>query len=108
MELVFDSSVLIAGERRGMRVWDILERAQASQGETESTLSAITAVELTHGIYRAKTEADGDRRREFVEELCTAIPIQVQAVTLEVARRAGRIEGEQATPATVVIPTFFV
>jgi len=50
---MLDSSLLIAGERRGQRVWDILERAKASQGETENALSAITIVELTHGIYRA-------------------------------------------------------
>jgi len=53
MGLILDSSLLIAGERRGQRVWDILERAKASQGETESALSAITVVELTHGIYTA-------------------------------------------------------
>jgi antitoxin (DNA-binding transcriptional repressor) of toxin-antitoxin stability system len=31
MGLVLDSSLLIAGERRGQRVWDVLERVQASQ-----------------------------------------------------------------------------
>jgi len=50
MGLVFDSSVLIAGERRGLRVREVLERARSSQGETENALSAITVVELTHGI----------------------------------------------------------
>lgn len=56
MGLILDSSLLIAGERHGQRVWDILERAKASQGETENALSAITVVELTHGIYRAKSK----------------------------------------------------
>lgn len=100
MGLILDSSLLIAGERRGQRVWDILERVQASQGETESALSAITVVELTHGIYRAKSQADGQRRRAFVEELCQSIP--VQPVTLEVAQLAGRIEGEQAAKGIVI------
>jgi len=100
MGLVLDSSLLIAGERHGQRVWDILERARASQGETENALSAITVVELTHGIYRAKTEEAGKRRRAFVEELCQAIP--VQAVTLEIAQHAGRIEGEQAAKGIVI------
>jgi tRNA(fMet)-specific endonuclease VapC len=84
MGLILDSSLLIAGERRGQRVWDILERAKASQGETENALSAITVVELTHGIYRAKSEADGQRRRAFVEELTQAIP--VHPVTFEIAQ----------------------
>jgi tRNA(fMet)-specific endonuclease VapC len=100
MGLVFDSSVLIAGERRGQRVWDILERAQTSQGEIESALSAITVVELTHGVYRAKSVAAAQRRREFVEELCRAIP--VQPVTLEIVQLAGKIEGEQAALGTVI------
>ncbi len=31
---------------------------RAAHGETEAELSAVTIVELTHGIYRAKTDAD--------------------------------------------------
>jgi predicted nucleic acid-binding protein len=94
MGLILDSSLLIAGERRGQRIWDILERVRAAQGETESALSVVTVLELTHGIYRARSEADAKRRRAFVEELCGAIP--VQPVTLEIAQVAGRIEAEQA------------
>ncbi len=100
MGLILDSSLLIAGERRGQRVWDILDRAKASQGEVENALSVITVVELAHGIYRARSEADGQRRRAFVEELCQAIP--VQPVTLEIAQLAGRIEGEQAAKGIVI------
>jgi predicted nucleic acid-binding protein len=100
MGLILDSSLLIAGERRGQRVWDILERVQAVQGETESALSAITIVELTHGIYRAKSETDAKRRRAFVEELCRAVP--VEPVSLEIAQLAGRIEGEQAAKGVVI------
>ncbi len=100
MGLILDSSLLIAGERRGQRVWDILERVHIRQGETESALSVVTVLELTHGIYRAKSEADAKRRRAFVEELCQAIP--VEPITLEIAQLAGRIEGEQATKGIVI------
>ena len=100
MGLILDSSLLIAGERRGQHIWDILERVRTVQGETESALSAITVVELTHGIYRARSEDDSKRRRAFVEELCLAVP--VQPVTLEIARLAGRIEGEQAAKGIVI------
>jgi predicted nucleic acid-binding protein len=100
MGLILDSSLLIDGERRGQRVWDILERLRATQGETENALSAITVVELTHGIYRAKSETDRERRRAFVEELSQAIP--VHGVTLEIAQLAGRIEGEQAAKGVVI------
>ncbi len=100
MGLILDSSLLIAGERRGQHVWDILERVQASQGETESALSAVTVVELAQGIYRAKSEADRQRRRNFVAELCQTIP--VHTLTLEIAQLAGRIEGEQAAKGVVI------
>ncbi len=100
MGLILDSSLLIAGERRGQRVWDILERVRGQQGETESALSAVTVIELTHGIYRAKSETDAKRRRAFVEELCRAIP--VEPITLEIAQLAGRIEGEQAAKGVVI------
>ncbi len=100
MGLILDSSLLIASERHGQRVWDALERVRDQQGETECALSAVTVVELTHGIYRAKSEADAKRRRAFVEELCQAVP--VEPITLEIAQLAGRIEGEQAAKGIVI------
>jgi tRNA(fMet)-specific endonuclease VapC len=94
MGLILDSSILIAGERRVESVREILKRVQTKHGETESGLSAVTIVELTHGIYRAKSDADRERRRAFTEELCR--DIAVYPVTLEIAQLAGRVEGEQA------------
>jgi tRNA(fMet)-specific endonuclease VapC len=94
MGLILDSSVLIAGERGGEGVSEILRRVREAHGETESGLSAVTIVELTHGIYRAKNDADRGRRRTFTEELCH--DMTVHPVTLEIARLAGQIEGEQA------------
>jgi predicted nucleic acid-binding protein len=94
MGLILDSSILIAGERRGESVREILKRVLAKYGETESGLSAVTIVELTHGIYRAKTDADRERRRAFTEELCR--DMEVYPLTLEIAQLAGRVEGEQA------------
>jgi predicted nucleic acid-binding protein len=79
-------------------VGQILKRVRAAHGETEVGLSAVTIVELTHGIYRAKTDADRKRRQSFTDELCRDVP--VHPVTLEVARLAGKIEGEQALMAS--------
>jgi predicted nucleic acid-binding protein len=93
MGVILDSSVLIAGERRSHSVLEILERVETVCGGTSAALSAVTAVELTHGIYRARTEPDRKRREAFVEELFRAIP--VHPLTLDVARLAGRIHGEQ-------------
>lgn len=94
MGVILDSSVLIAGERRGESVWQILKRVQAAHGEVDSALSVVTIVELTHGIYRAKNDADRERRRAFSEELRR--DMVVHPVTVEIAELAGRIEGEQA------------
>ena len=94
MGLILDSSVLIASERRGETVKQVLQRVHAAYGETESALSAVSIIELTHGIYRAKTAADRDQRTAFTDELCR--DMVVQPVTLAIARLAGKIEGEQA------------
>lgn len=93
MGVVLDSSILIAGERRKQSVATILERVEAVCGQTAAALSAITAVELTHGIYRAKADADRQRRQIFVDEILQTVA--VYPLTLEVARLAGRIHGEQ-------------
>jgi predicted nucleic acid-binding protein len=94
MGIVLDSSVLIAGERRRESVWQILKRVQAAHGEVDSALSVVTIVEVTHGIYRAKSDADRERRKAFSEELRR--DMVVHPVTVEIAELAGRIEGEQA------------
>jgi len=93
MGVILDSSILIAGERRRDSVWEVLERVEVVCGKTAAALSTVTAVELTHGIYRAKTDFDRKQRETFVEELFQTVA--VHPLTLEVARLAGRIHGEQ-------------
>jgi len=60
----------------------------------------VSVVELTHRTYRAKTEADRKRREIFIEELLQAVSIY--PLTLEVARLAGRIHGEQMGKGTAI------
>jgi tRNA(fMet)-specific endonuclease VapC len=95
MGIILDTSVLIAGERRGESVREIIERLHATRGEQESAFSVVTLVELTHRIYRAKNDADRMRRQAFADELRRNMA--VHPVTAEIAEVAGRIEGEQAT-----------
>ena len=94
MDLILDTSILIESERRGEAVEDILRRARSTHGEIDVALSAVSAVELTHGIYRARTDADRARRQLFVEGVYQ--DLIVYPLTLEIAQLAGRIEGEQA------------
>ena len=93
MGVILDSSIIIASERRGRTVRQILEQVRATQGEIEVGVSVVTIAELVHGAYRAKTKGQQDRRLEFIERLASDVP--VHPVTLEIARLAGRIEGQE-------------
>ena len=90
---IFDSSEIIAAERRGHSIRQILEQVQTSQGETEVGLSVVSIAELIHGAYRAQTKVQHVRRMDFIERLCGDVPIY--PMTLEIARLVGRIEGQQ-------------
>lgn len=86
MGVILDSSVLIAGERRRDNIWEVLERVEAVCGRTTAALAAVTAVELTHGIYRAKTvpgHGAGPEGRE------SGKAVQVQAGLLQGASGVG-------------------
>jgi tRNA(fMet)-specific endonuclease VapC len=94
MGLILDTSTLIASERRGDSVEDILLQVRTTHGESDVALSAVSAVELTHGIYRDRTHADRERRRAFTEDIFHGLILH--PVSLNIAQLAGRIEGEQA------------
>ena len=93
MGIVLDSSVIIAAERRGHTVREILNDIKAVKGEIEISISVVTIAELVHGAYRTKDPAQQQRRLEFIERLSSDVP--VHPVTLDIARLAGRIEGQQ-------------
>jgi tRNA(fMet)-specific endonuclease VapC len=92
--LILDTSILIASERRGGSIEDILYHARAVHGEIDIALSAVSVVELTHGIYRARTDADREQRRVFAQKAFHNLI--VHPVTLDIAQLAGKIEGEEA------------
>ncbi len=92
--IILDSSVVIAAERRGHTVRQILEQIKNAVGDIDIGLSVITVAELVHGAYRARSPDQKDRRLGFIDRLCSDIP--VHPVTVAIARRIGRIEGEQA------------
>ena len=55
--VILDSGILIAAERGGQRVRQLLSDVRAAQGEVDMGLSVVTIAELIHGAYRAGTEA---------------------------------------------------
>ena len=98
MGLILDTSTLVTAERRGHSVPEILEQVQDAWGEAEVGLSAVTIVELTHGIQRAKLEARRQQRQVFVHELMAAMTVHSR--TAEIAERAGLISGQEVNAAS--------
>jgi predicted nucleic acid-binding protein len=93
MGLILDSSVAISAERRGLPVQDVLVGIRKIIGPVEIALSVVSVMEMEHGIWRAKDAARVRRRRQFLEDLISSVP--VYPITTELARRAGRINAEQ-------------
>jgi len=93
MELVLDSSVAIAAERRGDNVTQLLKQIVAVAGDQVAVLSAIGLTELVHGIYRAQTPQARVRRETFIHELLD--DVEIHPYTRETALLAGKIDGEQ-------------
>ena len=95
MGLILDSGPIIAGERRALTVQGFLQELRERYGEEEVIgFSTVTLVELAHGIARANTESRRRSRQLFVDELVRDIPSY--PLTVEIARLAGRLEGDGA------------
>jgi tRNA(fMet)-specific endonuclease VapC len=94
MGLIVDTSVFIAGERRGDMLAEILRMVLLAQPGAEVAISAITLVELDHGLYRARSEQDRARRKIFTDDV--AVDLICYPVDRNIARIAGRIEGQLA------------
>lgn len=90
MGVVLDSSVLIGAEREGVPLPQTLVRMRQHWGDEELTISAVTAYELLHGVWRARSSAVRAEREAYVEEVLARIP--VSPVNLSVARIAARID----------------
>jgi predicted nucleic acid-binding protein len=71
MGTLIDSSVLIAAERQTLD----LEAAMAAHADEPVAIAAITASELLHGVQRAASPAQRQRRETFVERLLAVLPV---------------------------------
>lgn len=71
MGVIFDTSVLIAIERNT----ESLERIISKKKSEPFGISAITAAELLHGVYRADSENRRIKREAFVEKILEIFPI---------------------------------
>jgi tRNA(fMet)-specific endonuclease VapC len=92
MGLVLDSSVLIVAEREAMPVSSLLAALQQQHGENEIVLSSITVVELEHGLHRAQTAEQAQNRRDYLNAVFAAIPIE--SFNKEMAQIAARVDAD--------------
>ena len=100
MGLILDSSVVIAAERRGDTVEQLIENIVKATGDQEAALSAIGLTELIHGIHRAQTPEIRQRRESFITELLA--DLAVYPYTKETALLAGKLDGEQQSRGVVI------
>lgn len=90
MGLLIDSSLFIAAERGHLTV----EQVIAGQEDEPVALSAVTASELLHGVYRATDQTRRLRREQFVEAILRQFP--VVEFDLEAARIHARLWAQLA------------
>jgi predicted nucleic acid-binding protein len=92
MGLVLDSGVLIAAERDARPVSELLATLERERGETEIVLSSITVIELENGLHRGQTIEQAGRRREYLDTVFAAVP--VESFTREMTQLAAKIDAE--------------
>jgi len=100
MGLILDSSVIIAAERRGENVEQLIARILRSTGDQEAALSAVGLTELVHGVYRASAPEVRLRRESFLHELLA--DLTVYPFTKETALLAGKLDAEQRSLGVIV------
>lgn len=100
MGLTLDSSVVIAAERRTQPVSGLLRAIKEATGQTVVVISAVSVIELEHGIWRTNTEERAAQRRLYLKEVYAAI--QVQPFMKEMGERAARIDAEARNAGTVI------
>jgi predicted nucleic acid-binding protein len=92
--LILDSSVVIAAERQGENVAQILKQIVAATGDQRAVLPSIGLTELVHGIYRAQSPAVLSRRDSFIRELLSVV--EVYPYTKETCWQAKSMENNRA------------
>lgn len=93
MGVILDSSIVIAAERRGDTVRELIRQILAHLPDQDAALTAVGLTELVHGIYRAQTPEQRQHRQSFISDVMRDFTIY--PYTRDTALVAGRIDGEQ-------------
>lgn len=89
---MLDSTAAVAAERQGKNARQLLESVVLETGDEEIAVSVITILELAHGVTCADRADRRESRQQFLDDLLAGVP--VQPVTVPVALRAARIDGQ--------------
>jgi predicted nucleic acid-binding protein len=84
--------VVIVAEREAKPVSSLLSTLEQEHGETEIVLSSITVIELEHGLHRAHTVEQARTRRNYLDTVFAAIP--VEPFTRDMAQIAAKVDAE--------------
>ena len=99
MGVVLDASVLIAAEREAKPVSAVLLALSKEHQEAEVIISAITAIELEHGLHRANTAEIARQRREYLDGVLAAV---VEPFTKEMGQSAAKIDADAKQRGNVI------
>jgi uncharacterized protein with PIN domain len=69
MGLILDSSIVIAAERHGNTVVEMLRHLATVAGDQKTALSAIGLTELVHALHRTNDPEILRRREQFMSDL---------------------------------------
>jgi predicted nucleic acid-binding protein len=104
---LLDSTFLINAERRGLTVAAALLEIQDIVPDAQLGISVISVLELAHGESRAESAARATARERFLSQLMSSL--EIYPVTPEIARRAGRLDGELAkTGSNIAFPDLII
>lgn len=96
MDILIDSSILIAAERGQL---DLDERL-GEHDDDDVGIAAITASELLHGVHRLTSAVHRARAHALVEQLISRLP--VVAFDLDVARVHAMLSAELRSKGTAI------
>lgn len=92
MGLILDTSVLIDSERAGNDVLFLMDAIRVQIGEVDLAISAVSLVEMAHGVARSRDERTRRSRETFLADLRSELTLY--PLDASVAVRAGLLDGE--------------
>jgi predicted nucleic acid-binding protein len=102
MGLILDSSVVIAGERKGQSAAELLADLRVAFGAEAIAFATVSVIKLEHGIWRAKDAVQAERRQTGVAVPLQHLVIGVTALEFDYAIATHNVQHFQMIPNLLV------